>query len=53
MDVNKRIAYGESSFKGIIETNGYYIDKTKYISQLDKKSWYNLVQITAQVENFR
>jgi hypothetical protein len=41
MCINKRIAYGESSFKGIIQTNGYYIDKTKYISQLDKISKYN------------
>lgn len=41
MTVNKRIAYGESSFKGIIETNGYYVDKTKYIEQLDKISKYN------------
>lgn len=37
----KKIAYGQSSFKKIIETNGYYVDKTKYIKQLDKISDYN------------
>ena len=41
MRVNKRIAYGQSSFKQIIENNSYYVDKTKYIQELDNISNYN------------
>ncbi len=36
----KRIPYGISNFKDLIDKNRYYIDKTKYIEVLEKKDDY-------------
>ena len=32
----KRIPAGISNFKNLIQSNGFYVDKTKYIEQLEK-----------------
>jgi hypothetical protein len=36
----KQIPYGISNFKYLIESNMYYVDKTKYIEKLEQKVSY-------------
>lgn len=38
----KRIPYGISNFKSLIDDNMYYVDKTMYIENLEKKDKYQV-----------
>ena len=31
----KRVIYGESNYAALIRENGYFVDKTQYIAQLE------------------
>lgn len=36
--MTKRVIYGESNYVAIVEKNGYFVDKTPYIAQLEATS---------------